>query len=88
MCSTTGNISIPTPSPVEPVRLPASAGAGQDRQGSWFTGLDHGTVAPLNLSYALTYSEIGILLCDCVNEGIIDHDQARKIGQIFFPIQE
>jgi len=37
-------------------------------------------------SYSLTYSEIGVLLCQCVDCGVITAEQAQEIGNHFFPI--
>jgi hypothetical protein len=37
-------------------------------------------------TYSLTYSEIGVLLCQCVESGVITAEQAREIGNQFFPI--
>jgi len=37
-------------------------------------------------SYSLTYSEIGVRLCQCVECGLITAEQAQEIGNHFFPI--
>ena len=68
-------------------RLPASAGAGLNWQGSWFPGFAH-EAGGLRQSYSLTYSEIGQALCQSVDQGIINHEQARQIGNVLFPIVE
>jgi Zn ribbon nucleic-acid-binding protein len=37
-------------------------------------------------SYSLTYSEIGVRLCQCVECGVITAEQAQEIGNHFFPV--
>jgi len=75
--------------PWGPARLPASAGAGRDSR----EGRVHGTPCaagdPLDPSatYSLTYSEIGVGLCTCVNKGLITPEQAVEIGNQLFPIR-
>ncbi|MDD2468300.1 MAG: hypothetical protein PHI97_30335 [Desulfobulbus sp.] len=64
-------------------RLPASAGAGLTWQGAWFPGFPHEAEGPREPS--LTYEEIGQALCECVDAGIIDQQQARQIGNALFP---
>lgn len=67
-------------------RLPASAGAGRNWQGAWLPGFGHEAEGLREPS--LAYSEIGQALCDSVDAGIINPEQARQIGNIFFPIAE
>jgi hypothetical protein len=38
-------------------------------------------------SYSLTYSEIGLRLCQCVEKGLITAEQAKEIGNQLFPIR-
>jgi Zn ribbon nucleic-acid-binding protein len=49
-----------------------------------------GAAAPLDetqQSYSLTYSEIGVRLCQCVECGSITAEQAQEIGNHFFPVR-
>jgi hypothetical protein len=76
-------------SPWRAVRLPASAGAGRLSMDAAEHALHFGAAAPLDeiqQSYSLTYSEIGVRLCQCVDEGLITAEQAQEIGNHFFPI--
>ena len=78
---------LTTPNLGEAARLPATAGAGLHRQGAWFPGFPH-EAGGLRDSFSLTYSEIGQALCQSVDQGIINHEQARQIGNVLFPIVE
>jgi len=67
-------------------RLPASAGAGLNWQGAWFPGLIHEAEGLREPS--LTYGEIGQALCESVDQGIINLEQARQVANVLFPIVE
>jgi hypothetical protein len=76
--------------PWRPARLPASAGAGRDSREGRAQGAPCGAGDPLDEpgKYSLTYSEIGVGLCTCVNKGFITAEQAVEIGNQLFPIKE
>jgi len=76
-------------SPWRAGRLPASAGAGRNSMDAAEHALHCGAADLLDetqQSYSLTYSEIGVRLCQCVECGLITAEQAQEIGNHFFPI--
>ena len=80
------NFSIPW----RAARLPASAGAGQASMEAMFQDGHCGAEALRDeppQSYSLTYSEIGLGLCQCVESGLITMEQAIEIGNHHFPIR-
>ena len=70
-------------------RLPAQAGGGRPSMDAVEHAV-HCGAADLReepqQTYSLTYSEIGVLLCQCVESGVITNEQAREIGNHFFPV--
>ncbi len=76
-------------SPWRAGRLPASAGAGRNSMDAAEDDLVCGAADLLDdpqQSYSLTYSEIGVRLCQCVECGLITAEQAIEIGNHFYPI--
>jgi len=70
-------------------RLPAQAGGGRIAKDAAEHALHCGAADLLDetqQSYSLTYSEIGVRLCQCVECGVVTAEQAREIGNHFFPV--
>ena len=77
-------------SPWSAGRLPATAGAGRNSMEAVEHALSCGAAdlrEEPQQSYSLTYSEIGLRLCQCVESGLITAEQAKEIGNQLFPIR-
>ncbi|MDD2466664.1 MAG: hypothetical protein PHI97_21915 [Desulfobulbus sp.] len=77
-------------SPWRADRPPATAGAGRNSMDAAKDDLVCGAADLRDepqQSYSLTYSEIGLRLCQCVESGLITAEQAKEIGNQLFPIR-